>query len=450
MVTDELTGNAISLERELKWFYDVINARLSLHFKLNGQNPDIFEITPPEIDPNGSRYESFIQHYQLSFAERFVLLLGLVPHIKPELLDVFFQKNINLERGHTEFGGIQGSHHGGFIPTGETAMFILAGDNLQARFSLQHLFDGKHFFGNHNILKLESVNPAEPILSGVINVSREFLDFFTIGEIRKPNFSADFPARLIETDLDWEDLVLENNVIRQINEIKTWMEHGHKLMDDWGLRKKLRPGYRALFYGSPGTGKTMTACLLGKATGRDVYKIDLSMIVSKYIGETEKNLGKVFDQAEHKQWILFFDEADALFGKRTSVEDAHDRHANQEVSYLLQRIENFDGIIILASNLKSNMDDAFSRRFESIINFQLPKPDERLKIWSKGISSKSHLEPQIDLRQVAQKYELSGGCIMNVIRYVSLQALSRDSNELLLDDIETGIKKEFLKEGKTV
>lgn len=174
------------------------------------------------------------------------------------------------------------------------------------------------------------------------------------------------------------------------------------------------------------------------------------MIVSKYIGETEKNLGKVFDQAEHKQWILFFDEADALFGKRTSVEDAHDRHANQEVSYLLQRIENFDGIIILASNLKSNMDDAFSRRFESIINFQLPKPDERLKIWRNGISPKSHLEKQIDLRKVAQKYELSGGCIMNVIRYVSLQALSRDSNELLLDDIETGIKKEFLKEGKTV
>lgn len=450
MVTNAITGNAKSLEKDLKWFYEIVSARMSTHFKLNGANASIFEIQPPPIEPEASRYENFIGHYNLTFAERLVLLLALVPHVKPELLDVFFQKNQNLERGYSEFGGIQGAHHGGFIPTGETAMFILAGDNLEARFSLLQLFDGNHFFSNHNILTLETVNNEEPFLSGVLKISREFLDFFTVGEMRKPNFSADFPARLISTDLEWSDLVLENSVIRQIDEIRAWMEHGQTLMNDWGLGKKIRPGYRALFYGPPGTGKTMTACLLGKATGRDVYKIDLSMVVSKYIGETEKNLGKVFDQAENKQWILFFDEADALFGKRTNVEDAHDRHANQEVSYLLQRIESFDGIIILASNLKNNMDQAFSRRFESIINFHMPKPDERLKIWKNGISEQTRIEDKVDLRQLSQKYELSGGCIMNVVRYVSLQALSRGSNELLLDDIESGIRKEFLKEGKTI
>lgn len=450
MVTNLITENATSLQKDLEWFYQVVNARLSIHFKLNGANPNVFEIAPPEINPQASRYEHFIAHYNLTFAERFVLLLALAPHIKPELLDVFFQKNLNLERGHTEFGGIQGAHHGGFIPTGETAMFVLAGDHLQTRFALLQLFDTDHFFSQHNILKLESVSNEEPFLSGVIKISREFLDFFTIGEMRKPNFSADFPARLITTDLEWGDLVLENSLLRQIGEIKSWMEHGDTLMNDWGLGKKLRPGYRALFYGPPGTGKTMTACLLGKATGRDVYKIDLSMVVSKYIGETEKNLGKVFDLAENKQWILFFDEADALFGKRTNVEDAHDRHANQEVSYLLQRIESFDGIIILASNLKNNMDEAFSRRFESIIQFQMPKPDERMRIWKNGFSEKTELEGKIDLRQLAQKFELSGGCIMNVVRYSSLQALTRGTNELLLDDIETGIRKEFLKEGKTI
>ena len=418
MVTEALIGNAHSLERDLEWFAGLVNARLSLHFRSNGQDPDIYNMAPPEINPELSAYDSFIAHYNLSFAERFVVILALVPHIKPELLDVFFQKNAQLERGHTQFGGIQGANHGGFIPTGETAMFILAGDNLQARFSLQYLFDGNHFFSTHNIVRLESPNNEEPFLSGVLKISREFLDYFTIGEMRKPNFSAEFPARLITTRLEWDDLVLEPNVIRQIDEIRAWMEHGHTLLEDWDLGKKLRPGYRALFYGPPGTGKTMTACLLGKSLERDVYKIDLSMVVSKYIGETEKNLGKVFEQAEHKQWILFFDEADALFGKRTSVEDAHDRHANQEVSYLLQRIENFDGIIILASNLKSNMDDAFSRRFESIINFQTPKPDERLKIWRNGISAKSRIPESIDLKQIAQKYELSGGSIMNVVRYI--------------------------------
>lgn len=449
MVTDKLTCNARSLERDLEWFMRVLNARLAIHFSGDGNHESIFDIQAPEVDALHSMYDSFVTHYQLTFAERLVILLALIPHIRPELLDNLFQRNQHADRGYTEFGGIKGSTHGGFIPTGETVMFILAGHNLEARFSLLHLFDGDHVFSKHNILKLETVNQDEPFLSGVLKITREFQEFFTTGDVRKPNFSADFPAKLIQTDLEWDDLVLDTIVLRQIDEIKAWMQHGNQLMNDWGMRKKLRPGYRSLFYGPPGTGKTMTACLLGKATNRDVYKIDLSMVVSKYIGETEKNISKVFDYAEHKNWILFFDEADALFGKRTGVEDAHDRYANQEVSFLLQRIENFDGIVILASNLKGNIDEAFTRRFESIINFQLPKQNERLKIWEQGFPHKARLDSKIDLKKIAQKYELSGGSIMNIVRYVSLMALTRKSDTLLLDEIEEGIKKEYLKEGKT-
>ena len=136
----------------------------------------------------------------------------------------------------------------------------------------------------------------------------------------------------------------------------------------------------------------MTACLLGKSTGREVYKVDLSLVVSKYIGETEKNLARVFDQAQHKGWILFFDEADALFGKRSETKDAHDRYANQEVSFLLQRIETFDGIAILASNQRENIDEAFARRFESIIYFPMPRPEERLRLWRQGFSPQARLE----------------------------------------------------------
>jgi SpoVK/Ycf46/Vps4 family AAA+-type ATPase len=128
---------------------------------------------------------------------------------------------------------------------------------------------------------------------------------------------------------------------------------------------------KILFIGAPGTGKKTLASLIGQQSGTEVYRIDLSMIVSKYIGETEKNLSKVFDAAEHKNWILFFDEADALFGKRTDVRDAHDRYANQEVAYLLQRIENYNGLVILATNMKNNIDDAFTRRFQTIIHFPL-------------------------------------------------------------------------------
>jgi SpoVK/Ycf46/Vps4 family AAA+-type ATPase len=219
-------------------------------------------------------------------------------------------------------------------------------------------------------------------------------------------------------------------------------------MHGWGMAKKLRPGYRSLFYGPPGTGKTMTACLLGKATGQDVYKIDLSQVVSKYIGETEKNLGKVFDQAQSRGWILFFDEADALFGKRSETKDSHDRYANQEVSFLLQRIESFDGIAILASNQRANMDDAFARRFESMVFFPIPRPEERLRLWQQGFSAQSQLESTLDLEKIAHEHALAGGAIMNVIRYASLEAIKHQRTTIATADVLQGIRREYGKEGK--
>jgi len=450
MVNEKLIKNARHLETELEWFGRVLETRINLYFDRETPHQEIFEVAPPDYKDQDSIFASFLSHYQLSFAERIVLVLALVPHFKPELLDVFFLKNSTYERGFSEFGGVRGESHGGFLPTGETAMFVLAGGNLEARFSLHHIFEAEHFFAAHQILRIETTSNDEPFLAGVLKASREFIDYFSTGQVRKPTFSADFPARLITTAMDWADLVLDRNTLRQIDEIKAWIMHGNKLLSQWGLSKKIRPGYRSLFYGPPGTGKTMTACLLGKSVEKDVYKIDLSMVVSKYIGETEKNLSKVFDQADHKDWILFFDEADALFGKRTGVEDAHDRYANQEVSFLLQRIETFKGIVILASNLKSNMDEAFTRRFESIINFPMPRPDERFHIWKNGFSDVSELEGKINLRQIANKFELSGGAIMNVVRYASLMALNRDSNEILFDELEEGIRKEYIKEGKTL
>jgi len=145
------------------------------------------------------------------------------------------------------------------------------------------------------------------------------------------------------------------------------------LINRESTEKKLKPGYRTLFYGPQGSGKKLTAVLIGKEFDKPVYKIDLSNLVSKYIGETEKNLRIIFDSAEGKEWILFFDEADALFGERTGVKDAHDRYSNQEVSYLLQRIEDYNGLVILATNMKNNIDEAFIRRFNLIIRFPLSK-----------------------------------------------------------------------------
>ena len=192
-----------------------------------------------------------------------------------------------------------------------------------------------------------------------------------------PDFASDFPAHRLTTPLTKDDLDLSRQTLDQIKHIETWLMNERAALEDWGLNKKLNSGYRALFYGSPGTGKTLTAAVLGQSTGREVYRIDLSMVVSKYIGETEKNLSRVFDEAEKKGWILFFDEADALFGKRTETSSANDRYANQEVSYLLQRIETYTAVTILATNLRSSIDEAFSRRFQSMVAFTRPNNDEQ-------------------------------------------------------------------------
>jgi SpoVK/Ycf46/Vps4 family AAA+-type ATPase len=293
------------------------------------------------------------------------------------------------------------------------------------------------------------VQEGEPAMSGILALSREALDLVTLGEEREPAFGTSFPARKIVTEMGWEDLILDPYTMEQVLDIKTWIDHGKTLLYDLGLAKRLKPGYRALFHGPPGTGKTLTASLLGKTTGLDAYRIDLSMVVSKYIGETEKNLEKVFSRAENREWILFFDEADALFGKRTDVRDAHDRYANQEVSYLLQRVEEYPGVVILASNRLSNLDEAFTRRFHSIIHFPVPGKNERLALWRNGFSKVLGPEKDVNIPEIAARYELSGGAIANAIRYATLVSLKKGTSSVLTEDIEEGIRKELQKEGRT-
>jgi SpoVK/Ycf46/Vps4 family AAA+-type ATPase len=260
----------------------------------------------------------------------------------------------------------------------------------------------------------------------------------------------EFPARRLSTSLNWADLVVDEFTAQQLDELRIWVQHGARLYDDWGMSKKLKPGYKVLFHGPPGTGKTLTASLLGKLYNLDVYRVDLSMVISKYIGETEKNLEKVFKKAENKNWILFFDEADALFGKRTTISDSHDKYANQEIAYLLQRLEDYRGLVILASNMRNNVDEAFTRRLQAIIHFQAPRARERLRLWHNAFSRQCQPPGAAELERIAQQYELSGGAIMNVVQYASLMALNRNSSHIQADDLLQGIRKEFKKEGKTI
>jgi AAA+ superfamily predicted ATPase len=392
--------------------------------------------------------KEFVRNANLTINETLLLLIALAPHLYADLFDNTIQEKLNGSGDFPKLGGVRGKNFRGFLPTGETALFMLAGDDMEKRLEAQQLFSPDHFFSKNKILWLEDTPAGEPAMSGKIILSQEYVELFTTGKAARPHFNSSFPARLIRTQLEWNDLVLSDEVMQQIIELQQWLQHNNTLMKDWGMGNRLKKGYRVLFHGPPGTGKTLTAGLLGKYTGREVYKIDLSMVVSKYIGETEKNLENLFAKAETKNWILFFDEADALFGKRTGVRDAHDKYANQEVSYLLQRIEDFDGLVILASNMKNNIDDAFIRRFNAIVRFPLPSEGDRAIIWKKSFPHQIGFNNNIDVPEAVKKFELTGGNIINIVQYSCLKALEKHQNEIHLNDVLNGIKREMHKEGK--
>ncbi|MFN0317185.1 MAG: ATP-binding protein, partial [Burkholderiales bacterium] len=314
-----IQANAQALQNELEWFERVLQARLDLYFGRPSDIANVRDIAPPELIGDVSEYAKLVAEFALGFDERLVLILALAPHIRPQALDTLFVRNKTLERGCTEFGGWKGKSHGGFLPTCETAAFLLAGEDLAERFDCTRLFEEEHLFNTAGILHVEHTSGDEPFFSATLRISAEYLRRLTTGENRKPDHGFAFPAKRITTPLGWNDLVLAPEVLDEIESINAWTAHSHTIMHDWGLAKNIKPGYRSLFYGPPGTGKTLTAILIGQAAKVDVYRIDLSMVVSKYIGETEKNLASVFDQARNKHWILFFDEADALFGKRTET-----------------------------------------------------------------------------------------------------------------------------------
>lgn len=382
--------------------------------------------------------------------ERLLLLLALVPHLRPNFFESLVSDLLPGGGDFPEIGGAKGLHHRGMLPTGETALFALAGDDLTERLAVHRFFSEDHAFSRRSVLWLEPVREGEPRLSGRLVLSQEWIDLLLHDRHGTPHFGLDFPARRLSTEMVWDDVVLHTHTRQQVDDIATWLAHHSRFEEDENLRRKVKPGYRVLFHGPSGTGKTLTAALLGKQFGKDVYRIDLSQVVSKYIGETEKNLENVFRRAETRNWILFFDEADSLFGKRTNVQSAHDKYANQEVSYLLQRVEDYPGLMILASNFRNNLDDAFLRRFHSLVHFPMPNPSERLVLWRKSMPSSLQMDPSVQLSDLARLYEMSGASILNAVQFGVLQVYARRGDRLTHEDLLSGVRKEYLKEEKSI
>ena len=448
----------------------------------------------------------FIQQNKLTQDDALLLLIGIIPHVEPGLFDQYIDQTLaavpDYKGEFPRIGGTRGKNSRFFLPTGETVLFLIAGEDLSKRLQVQQLFGAEHIFWEKKVLWLEDMQNGEPPMHGRLIISPDYADLLIYGKHTSPQFSINFPAKKIAPSKTsdekqrlptLEDLIIPDEAKAQLDELKGWLSYNDVLMNQYGMKDRLKKGYRALFYGPPGTGKTFAAQILGNDLNKEVYRIDLSMVVSKYIGETEKNLELLFARAEDKGWILFFDEADALFGKRTNVRDAHDKYANQEVSYLLQRMEDYNGLVILATNMKNNIDEAFIRRFNLVLKFPFPDQNQRAIIWQKSLPKNAVFlkktiagdppevkDEEADIPAAMKKYELTGGNIINIVQYTCIKAIEAMHEQgaavpvaavaspakppaanapatkpppppklrVYQSDVLEGIKRELLKEGK--
>jgi SpoVK/Ycf46/Vps4 family AAA+-type ATPase len=256
-------------------------------------------------------------------------------------------------------------------------------------------------------------------------------------------------AQKIHCIHDWPDLVLPARCIHQLREVCSSEKFRHVVYSEWGYDRRLAQGkgLNVLFCGPSGTGKTMAAGIIARALALDLYKIDLSSVVSKYIGETEKQLSQIFQEAGSSNAILFFDEADALFGKRSEVKDAHDRYANVEVAYLLQKMEEYEGIVILATNFRRNMDDAFTRRMHHVVELPFPDADLRERIWKGLVPAEAPLADNVNFGFLARQFELSGGNIRNVALAAAFLA-AESGGKICMEHFIHGTARELQKLGK--
>jgi AAA+ superfamily predicted ATPase len=258
-------------------------------------------------------------------------------------------------------------------------------------------------------------------------------------------------ARKITPKYAWDDIVLPADRLEQLREICNHVKYRERVYGQWGFDRKLSlgKGLSILFAGPSGTGKTMAAEIIAGALGLDLYKIDLSTVVSKYIGETEKNLSRIFTEAETSNAILFFDEADALFGKRSEVKDSHDRYANIETGYLLQRMEEYEGVVILATNFRKNMDEAFVRRLHFTVEFPFPNEADRRRIWEGVWPEATPRDPALDVGFLAGRFQFTGGNIRNIALAAAFLAAD-ESGVVNMQHLMRATQREYQKMGKVV
>ncbi|MCU0435828.1 MAG: ATP-binding protein [Bacteroidia bacterium] len=443
--------NAAVIDAELQWLREIIRLRfpeINGYTGFNGDHIDLPE--PPLVTDARGPYSALIQFYGLSAAERFLLIFTLAPRLDQRVQIPLYMAAVSGIREVIQgAAGFVKHDIDRFIGTFGSVIHLLAGHQSAKKLSLERLLLHDSQLLIQQIIEPQEYSEKSPALipsERLPRLAEEYAAFLLHGQPPRPDFGENFPAKLVSTNLDWHHLVVQKATRDEVNWAMQWVSHGRQFTQRAG--NKVNKSFPILFSGPPGTGKSLTAKLIGKQFGKLVFRIDLSMMVSKYIGETEKNLARLFDRAQGKDWILFFDEADSLFSKRTQVNDSHDKWANLETSYLLQRIEEYDGLCILATNLRDNIDAAMLRRFQYTIHFPRPTQELREQLW-KTLLPDGYEFDVLDFRKLCVQ-DLTGANIANVLNHACLAAEADGRTVLKNSEIVQFMALELMKENRTL
>lgn len=416
--------HAQALEMELEWLATVINARLRQHFE---QKPDEL-LLPAPVHPPESALSSLLSESAFVQPERLVLALAIAPHLRPEILDALFVQNQNLNRGFTEFGGVKGIAHGGFIPTGETAAFLMAGTSLHKRFELMRILGPEHQFRQRNILNLAPSEKGEPALSGRLAISDEWLKRLCGGTVAKPNLSSEFPAALCTTPLGFGQLVVDAKTQEQLKFLLSWNQRNVEWMHTVGCQAQYKHGLVASLHGPAGVGKTLSATLLGKQSVADVYKVDLIRVSGGDTAQIQSGLARLFEMATARRWILLFENSDVLMENTGSATQA------SNVACLRHHLKGFAGLALLESRRPLDAESAHMDPVDVVVKFEWPDYGQRLQLWQAHLPEEK-VGGYVRMEDLAQCFKFTGAQIVDVVYRASLKAAQRHDPLVYASDL---------------
>ena len=428
-----------SLDSCLTYFERILNERLCSFFEHREFDENVFDAGFLSEFPS-SPLANFKHQYNLSDIEFVFLLTALITHIDQHLIERNVLSLLKANSDFPEIGGLRGTNQRHFIPTIQTALFIIAGNQRSKMLEARNIFNSEHRLIKDQVLIIEAPGKGEPFTNSVFSMEEEYISLFTTGKIEVPVYNSSFPAMYLITSAYWDSLVVNDLVKQGIMDVRTWLQNKNAYDHSIDLHHKRANGYKVLLHGPSGTGKTLTATLFGKDVNYKVFRIDLALLFSNNKEEIETIIENLFRKAERRTWILLINQAESLFEKNDVKNNLSAVYSNLFIPYLLERIDFFPGIVFFETNSIEKIDKTFLNKLQQKIEFTLPSILERKQLWSIYLPARFSLSKDVDIVKIAEKYSLTGAEISNSIESITIKAIKRNEYYITMEDIVSVIE----------